>query len=367
MSKTCCIFNYAPHYRKSIFQLMDQELKCDFYFGGSVFSSLVKLDYKLLDGYIRELRTVKFFDFKWQFGISRTFKAKYDSYIITGDPSYLSNWLVLFYCIVARKKVYMWCHGLKETNSRFGMIQSKLFFGNSTGGLLLYGNYARDLMIREGYSSEKLHVIYNSLDYEMQLGIRKKSLPSKIYSEKFGNEDPVLLFIGRLTKAKKIKMIIEAQKRLLDQGVNTNVVLIGEGEDGSYLAQLVDNYELNRRVWFYGSCYEETEIASLVRNASITVSPGNVGLTAIHSMMYGTPVITHGNFENQMPEYESVVPGRTGDLFEENNLQNLVEQIAKYLNQVETKRQVFRKECYKMVDNYYNPDFQITLLKKLLR
>ena len=42
------------------------------------------------------------------------------------------------------------------------------------------------------------------------------------------------------------------------------------------------------------------------------VSPGNVGLTAIHSLSYGTPVLTHNNFNNQMPEVESIQPGFNG-------------------------------------------------------
>ena len=43
----------------------------------------------------------------------------------------------------------------------------------------------------------------------------------------------------------------------------------------------------------------------------ITVSPDKVGLTAIHSMAYGRPVITHDNMDRQGPEVEAVIPGRT--------------------------------------------------------
>ena len=41
--------------------------------------------------------------------------------------------------------------------------------------------------------------------------------------------------------------------------------------------------------------------------SDLTVSPGNIGLTAIHSLSYGTPVCSHSNFNNQMPESEAII------------------------------------------------------------
>ena len=40
-------------------------------------------------------------------------------------------------------------------------------------GYFLYGNYAKNLMQKEGIPISKLHVVYNSLDHARQLEIRK--------------------------------------------------------------------------------------------------------------------------------------------------------------------------------------------------
>lgn len=53
--------------------------------------------------------------------------------------------------------------------------------------------------------------------------------------------------------------------------------------------------------------------AEFIYNADLCVSPGNVGLTAMHSLVFGCPVITHNCFEWQMPEFEAIQPGITGD------------------------------------------------------
>ena len=43
-SKLCCIFNYAPLYRKSIYSKIDQEFDAQFYFG-DMKSDIAKMDY----------------------------------------------------------------------------------------------------------------------------------------------------------------------------------------------------------------------------------------------------------------------------------------------------------------------------------
>lgn len=41
-------------------------------------------------------------------------------------------------------------------------------------GLFVYGDYAKRLMIKEGFDENKLHVIHNSLAYSKQIKIRKQ-------------------------------------------------------------------------------------------------------------------------------------------------------------------------------------------------
>lgn len=57
------------------------------------------------------------------------------------------------------------------------------------------------------------------------------------------------------------------------------------------------------------------------------VCPAAVGLTAIHALSYGCPVISNDNVETQMPEFESIVEGETGSLFKENDIEDLVEKL----------------------------------------
>ena len=117
--------------------------------------------------------------------------------------------------------------------------------------------------------------------------------------------------------------------------------------------------------WFFGQTYDELTISNLIYNATVCVSPGNVGLTAIHSMVYGTPVITHNDFPSQMPEFEAVIAGKTGDFFIKDNEEDLGRVIKKWTSP-NVDREEVRKECYRIIDERYNPIFQISVFKKVL-
>ena len=51
--KLCILYNFAQHYRSEIFQLLDKEYDCDFYFGDK-YLDVKKMDYSLLKGKMTE-------------------------------------------------------------------------------------------------------------------------------------------------------------------------------------------------------------------------------------------------------------------------------------------------------------------------
>jgi glycosyltransferase involved in cell wall biosynthesis len=67
---------------------------------------------------------------------------------------------------------------------------------------------------------------------------------------------------------------------------------------------------------FVGAEYNQQALGHLFERHDVCVSPGNVGLTAIHAMSFGCPVATHSDVSRQMPEASAVIPGLTGTLFD---------------------------------------------------
>jgi len=332
--------------------LLEDELDCDFYFGDSTYSKIKKMDYSRLKKKVLELpfRLLKspFYYLKGEVGLSN---KPYTHYIITGQPYSLSSWLLITLNRFRGKKTFIWNHGLYGKENGFQLFMKKLQT-KLIDGYFLYGNYAKNLMQKEGIPIWKLHVVFNSLDHSKQLEIRKTLKKSNIIFDYFNNTNPTLVFIGRITAVKKLDLLFLAIDRLRSKGKYYNLILIGDGPEKDKLLHRMLNLNLQDQIWFYGACYDESKLGELIFNADLCVSPGNVGLTAVHSMGYGTPVITHNNFANQMPEFEAIIQGETGDFFEENNLDNLVKTIENWIEKYPKKSNNLIEQCYKRIDDF---------------
>lgn len=362
MERLCLIFNIAPHYRKGIFKLIEKTYNCFWYFGTNN-TDIQELDLSLFHN-VKKVATRELLgNWYWQKGIFGL-ASKYDHFFVLGDVYCLSTWVLslwLYFC--NGKNIYYWSHGWYGRESRLKRLVKKLFF-RLADGIFLYGNYAKNLMIKEGFPEDKLYVVHNSLDYKQQLQLRKIITVTNIYNNHFNNENKTIIFVGRLTKVKKLDLLIGAIATLGTQNEKYNLVLVGDGEARSELENYANKKNVN--VWFYGACYDENKNAELIYNADLCVSPGNVGLTAIYSMMFGTPVVTHSSFERQMPEFEVIEENVTGSFFIKDDARSLALTISRWFSE-HLDRDAVRQNCYHKIDDSWNPSFQIEVIKSNLK
>lgn len=363
-NKICLINNFAAHYRTNIFTLMDQELDIDFVFGDH-YLDVKKMDYSLLSHKVTEVKNKRIGPFTWQTQVVRLLFQGYDKYIVLGEPMNLSTWLILLFGRILGKKVFFWSHGWYGKETKIKARIKKVFFGLASG-TLLYGNYARNLMINEGLSSNKLTTIHNSLMYDEQLPIRNQLKKSDLFNRHFNNIFPVVIFIGRLTPVKKLDLLLKAQAINKKSGLIYNVAFIGDGEARSSLLTLTQDLDLKENVWFYGPSYDEKELSQIIFDADLCVAPGNIGLTAMHAMVYGCPCISHNDYKWQMPEFEAIKEGLTGSFFERDNVESLADSISKWFSDHQMNREEVRRACYKEIDESWNPHVQLEIIKKAI-
>lgn len=368
MKKICLIFDTAPRYRESVYATIDQSYDCDWYFG-DVRSGVKEMD-------LAHLKNVNHYSILgninklyWQSGIIKLlFDNHYDIYIIGFETRAVSKWafILLAFFFKRKKRIYVWTHGWYGKESIILRLMKRFMF-NHIAGTFLYGNYARSLMIDEGIDGNKLFVIHNSLHYDQQKLLRDIIPPSRLFNDHFNNCFPVIIFIGRLTKVKRLDMLLSAVDMLSKHDEFYNIVLIGDGVEKDNLINQAKQLGLMERIWFYGGCYDEMINAEFIINADLCVSPGNVGLTAIHSLSLGCPVITHSSFEWQMPEFEAIKKDVTGDFFERDDVESLAQTISKWFDTHRKNREEVRLACYHEVDTQWNPYFQIDVIKNVIK
>ena len=367
--------NIAPHYREEIWTKLafNRNWQFNFVFGDSIAKNKIKsFDFERAGIKNNVVKVRNIFLKKvlvWQVGaLSLAITRRMDVAILLGDMHVVSNWFIAIICKIRKVKVVYWGHGFSGDES-FIKKYLRIAFNSLADKHLLYGNWARDIMQELNFNPSRLHVVYNSLLYGKQIIFRKTALEITRTDTMhfFKNPDlSIITFIGRITPVKKIDMLLSAIEILNAEEIIFNCLIIGDGSELISLKSKFLNKESRAFLHFYGRSYNEKENAKLLTHSDLCVSPGKIGLTAIHAMTYGTPCASHDNFTRQGPEFEAIKEGETGFFFKENNVEHLCSSIKNWFEQSGYNREQIRSKCYAVVDDFYNPDYQLGIFKKVL-
>jgi glycosyltransferase involved in cell wall biosynthesis len=366
-------YHFFPHYRTGIVRELCSSESPHYIFLGDAadpIHEVQELDITAPVIASRYVRTRSYASWRWfwQPGLlPKALLSGADTWILLSLPTNLSVWTTAAAGRVLGKNVVFWGHGwIKEYNSSRRTLR-RLFF-RLAKSILLYGHNAKELAIRDGFPADRLHVVYNSLDHATQLKLRAKpgeGIDFRARAAYFNRPElPTLVCTSRLTAQRDLTMAIHAMAVLKRQGLEANLLLIGDGPQREQLAAL--SRECGVDVHFVGACYDETKIARLMQCSELTLAPGKVGLTAIHSLTYGVPVVTHSDPSEQMPEFEAVIDGWNGVLFQRGEVNDLARAIREGLSLSHSLEQS-RRRCYEVIDRFYNPAHQAQIIARAVR
>jgi len=303
----------------------------------------------------------------WQRGLLRlALRRDLDVVIFLGNPYWLTTWLAAALARIAGKRVLFWTHGWTTRESGMKAWARRTFY-RIAHGLLLYGHFGKDRAIECGFAPDRLYVIYNSLDVDEQRAARSRvdrdqlrALRAKLFTRP---EIPVAVCTGRLHAFRRVDLLLRATARLKQAGHPVNVLLVGDGPDRPRLESLARELDLD--VCFYGACYDESVLCALLMASNVLVSPGMIGLAAMHAMGYGTPAISHDDPYGQTPEFEAILPGRTGDFFRRDDEEDLARAIRTW-TRTEFPSEETRLACDEVIDRFWNPRFQRVAIERAI-
>lgn len=136
-----------------------------------------------------------------------------------------------------------------------------------------------------------------------------------------------IIFVGTLYKGKGVDLLIRSfQNALTKTNSDTELYIVGKGEEKENLESLTKDLGINNRVVFCGPIYEEEKLSKLFAKSIICVSPTQAGLTVPKSMGYGVPVITHKDAITGGEIYH-ISNGETGIIFNtDEELDSIIEE-----------------------------------------
>ncbi len=366
--RVAVVYHFFAHYRQAIVERLALDTSREWTFIGD------------LEDYASDIKPARFSNrvrfvrrrckqlpagFMWQSGLlSHLFASRYDVVIFLGADRFLATWLAAPLVRLLGGRTIFWTHGYTRRPHGIASMFRKMFY-RLANCLMTYGRWAKILAIEQGFAAEKIHVIGNSLDFAAQqavLASMDPARPAEVRKELFGDDStPLICCTTRLVSHRRLDLLLAAAERLCRSGSLVYVVLVGDGPERVRLERLAAT--LGLRVAFTGACYDEIRIGEILAASNIVVAPGMVGLTAMHALAFGVPVVSQENPETQMPEFEAIVPGLTGSLFKEGDVDELVSAIRPWVRSSWVDPTV-RASCRTMIQRFWSPEFQFEAITR---
>jgi glycosyltransferase involved in cell wall biosynthesis len=190
------------------------------------------------------------------------------------------------------------------------------------------------------------HVVANSeglkdLAQEFALHVPISVIPNGVDTSFFQPKDtytskPHMLFVGRVVYQKGLDLIIKALSRLLDH--EWEFTIVGDGPKRESLTKLTRSYDIDHRVHFLG-WKSRSELRKIYQKANIFVFPSrHEGMpnVILEAMASGLATIASKIAGNE----ELIIHGKTGYLFERNNISALSKNIIRMLEDDKLRREM---------------------------
>lgn len=293
--------------------------------------------------------------------ISKVFRLvnreKYDVIIVhhEGIGIYVFYLMLLYYFKKIKFVKYLHC-----------AFEEKYFYqGNKVRDALNYMVLRRTLMkshciaavsefVKQSYCREfacgedKVKVIYNGIRLQRNAGKTDKMQMEGI---------PVrLLYIGRLIEVKGIHILLNAMKKLIAQGKNVELDILGDGPMRLEYEQLSKELEIEEKVHFHGYVMDKQ---MFYENAMIFVYPSvwqeAFGISIIEALAHG--LICVASDVGGIPEI--IGDGEDGFLVESNDSDKLAEALSKAIEC--TKSPIYGIMCDKAIQKSWKFEINKTI------
>lgn len=304
-----------------------------------------------------ENRSVPGANFVWQ-----DFRAPFRRF---GEPAaviaqlsfrLLSVPALVAYCRLRSIPVGFWNHASSRRRDLSSSYDPRdLLFGAAArfgGAYICYSEDDRRQMARF-VEEDRLFVATNTVDTGplFQERRRLERIGVEAVRRELGIERRrVIAFLGRLIPEKRPGEVLSLAGVLRDEGIETSVVMIGDGPCREDLERSVTDLSLPE-VRFGGAVGDPRELCRLLFASDAVVIPGYLGLAVNHALCSGTPVVSRArgpDGPHHSPEAEHVVQGETGYLLEGDFLAGA----SRALRTIFEERDAFRERCASYAERY---------------
>ena len=168
----------------------------------------------------------------------------------------------------------------------------------------------------------------------------------------FNDKDFSIVAIGRLTKQKNFKLLIQCFDQVLNLKKNSKLFIIGEGEQRNFLQKLIEKKKLSQKIFLLGF---QKNVFNYLKNANLFILSSlweDPGWVLMEAAMCNTLILS-SNCRNGPKEF--LEDNRGGVLFENNSIQDFLSKF-KQITELDQKqiieKKFFSKKKAKLFTNF---------------
>ncbi len=265
-------------------------------------------------------------------------------------------WSCFFACAITRAKFVTTFHGIYNFSNSIKKFYNSVMVRSN---LIIAGSNFVFNHIHKNYgnlvnSQKRLLVIFRGINTEYfdNSNITNDKVQSLYSALKLSSEKFKILLPGRLTKWKGQEMFIESLNLLKTKynKENFQAIILGSHQGRKVyfkrLVSVVEKYKLRDKVFFLEHL-KEMPIAYYISDlvVSSSVEPEAFGRIAVEAQAMRRPILA----SNHGGSIETIINGKSGFLFENNNPESLAENLNKLIEMDKDKLQSIGNEGRKNI------------------
>lgn len=222
-----------------------------------------------------------------------------------------------------KAKSVKYLHGNMDTNNQFReLILRDRELLPKYDRIIGVSRLATEAFISATGIREGVHTCFNPMNshYVHRLAEQHVDIPDDL---------PVICAVGRLSAEKGFERLIVIHKRLLEEGIQHRLVIVGDGEDRDYIRRIVNAMDAQDSVILAG--YQLNPYPYMKQSKFVVCSSFTEGLPviAMESLCLGIPLVS------AVPSVEEIFGEEECGLITENDNRSLMEGIRKMLTDEE--------------------------------
>jgi glycosyltransferase involved in cell wall biosynthesis len=195
-------------------------------------------------------------------------------------------------CTDENTKLVSWIHVQQESKKvasvAFRNYEEAKECYNVFDNTVCVSEYVKENFISNFSFKNNIEVLYNTNETFEIVGLSREKVDDYI----FNKDIKTMVGIGTLKKTKGFDKLIKIHKRLLNEGIDNRVIILGTGPEEKNLKNLIEEYDVKKSFKLLGY---QTNPYKYVKNCDLFVCASlaeGFSTAATEALIVGTPVVT---------------------------------------------------------------------------